>query len=138
LIVGSETQLGATRPRGRNDPIFRRSFGSGGRTAAAYVLRQINREHSYTINNACRPGMRIRDKRGTATLCFCPVLDSKKAIGTFKQFQRSRSIIRMDYFSDGVGVRSGVRDENWKGQQNNFQENFYLYDTARFFALLMR
>jgi hypothetical protein len=62
----------------------------------------------------------------------------KKAIGTFKQFQRSRSIIRMDYFSDGGGVRSGVRDENWKGQQNNFQENFYLYDTARFFALLMR
>jgi hypothetical protein len=45
----------------RNDPTVRRSFGSDGRTAAAYVLRQINREHSYTINNACRPGMRIRD-----------------------------------------------------------------------------
>jgi hypothetical protein len=66
------------------------------------------------------------------------VLDSKKAIGTFKEFQCSLSIIRMDYFSDGVCVRSGVRDENWKGQQNNFQEDFYLYDTARFFALLMR
>jgi hypothetical protein len=102
------------------------------------VLRQIKREHSYTISNGAAGECVSATSEGPQLLCFCPVLDPKKSIGTFKQFQRSRSIIRMDYFSDGVGVRSGVRDENWKGQQNNFQETFYLYNTARFFALSMR
>jgi hypothetical protein len=90
------------------------------------VLRQINREHSYPINNACCLGMRIPRRAKDRSLCFCLVLDSKNQIGTFNQIQRSRlTMARIQLLNEHQCKIECADMRNGKGSRTTSQEAFY-------------